>query len=157
MNELEQLEYKLHLMIMFKERFYQKHLAYRIFNDIGGFFAKFADKRAMRYAERKAKEHIEVNGCPETNPFSDVFEHLYQLCYTPEGGVTEIPKEDVIYRIVKDPIDFYNVIRWKTQENVICQHVHEDMYDLIKDKYGIDHSGGAADQIREYIMSAQTA
>ncbi|MGZ3767005.1 MAG: hypothetical protein ACXVA2_20250, partial [Mucilaginibacter sp.] len=83
MDSVEKLEYKLQLILIYKEKFYNNHLMYRVTAKISKTIAKVVDKKAMIWAEAQTLKDIEGHGYPDINPFLEDYVQTFTLFYTP--------------------------------------------------------------------------
>jgi hypothetical protein len=151
---MEKLEYKLHLISMYTEKFYTDNLKYRAASKTGRTMAKIIDKKAKAWAEVQMSNDIKNNGYPEVNPFLEGYVQTFTLFYTPEIGLTVIPKTEKSIPAV-DANEFYNAVKNKDVMPWTCNTIDEAMFDLLNEKYGIDFSSGAQDQLLEHLKIKQ--
>jgi len=155
MNDLEKLEYKLHLIGMCKEKFYADNLKYRAASKTGKTMAKIVDKKASVWAEAQACKNIEENGYPDVNPYLENYKQTFTLFYTPELGLSVTPKTEKTVPTI-DVIEFYNAVKDKHELPWVCDTIDEEMFDFLNEKYGIDFSGGFHDQLSEHLKTKNT-
>jgi len=146
MDNIEKLEYKLQLMLKYKDNFYTDNQKLSIAAKISKSIAKIVDKKAIAWAELQSLKNIEEKGYPEINPFLVGQEQIFSLFYTPGFGLTEMP-------MVEEAVDahnaneFYNAVKEQDSLPWMCNTIDEEMFDLLNEKYGIDHTGGVQDQL----------
>jgi hypothetical protein len=156
MNNIEKLEYKIQLILNNKEEFYKNHLIYRLTAKLSKIIATVVDKKAMIWAEAQTLIEIERNGYPDVNPFLGNFKKTFTLFYTPGLGLSEIQKTEEVFE-THDANEFYNVVKEQDSSPWMCVTIDEAMLDILNEKYGIDHTGGFADQLREAIEKKKNA
>ena len=156
MDSVEKLEYRLQLMMVYKQKFYNNNLIYRISAKISKTIEKVVDKKAMIWAEAQTLKEIEANDYPEVNPFLENYEQTFTLFYTPGLGLSEVPKTDEAIE-THDANEFYNAVREQDSSPWVCETIDEAMFDILNEKYGIDHTGGFQDQLREYVEQKKNA
>lgn len=150
MDNVEKLEYKLQLILIYKGKFYNNHLMYRVTAKISKIIAKVVDKKAMIWAEAQTLKDIEGNGYPDLNPFLENYEQTFTLFYTPGLGLSEVPKTEEAIE-AHDANEFYNAVKEQDPSPWVCDTIDEAMFDILNEKYGIDHTGGFQDQLREAV------
>ncbi|MCF7970276.1 MAG: hypothetical protein K9L22_03805 [Methylococcaceae bacterium] len=147
MNNIEKLEYKLQLTIKYKEKFYTDNLKFRAAAKTSKTIAKIVAKKAILWAEIQSSKDIEEKGYPEINPFLVDYEQTFTLFYTPGFGLSEMPMvEDAVE--AQNANEFYNAVKKQDALPWVCSSIDEEMFDLLNDKYGIDHTGGVQDLLR---------
>jgi hypothetical protein len=156
MDNVEKLEYKLQLILIYKEKFYKNHLMYRVTAKISKIIATVVDKKAMLWAEAQTLKDIEGNGYPDVNPFLKSYEQIFTLFYTPGLGLSEVPKTEETIE-AHDANEFYNAVKEQDPSPWVCDTIDEAMFDILNEKYGIDHTGGFQDQLREAVEQKKKA
>ena len=154
MDNLEQLEYKLQLLCIYKEKFYTKNLMYRVMAKISRTMSKILDKKAITWAEAMFLKEIEKNGHPDSNPFLDNRMQAFTLFYTPGLGLSEIPKTEKAIR-ADDANESYKAVKERDDSPWYCDIIDEEMFDLLNEKYEIDRTGGFLDQLRVHVEKAK--
>jgi hypothetical protein len=148
MDNVEKLEYKLHLIFIYKEKFYDNHLMHRVIAKISKTIAKVVDKKAMVWAEAQTLKDIEGNGYHDINSFLEGYVQTFTLFYTPGLGLSEVPKTEEAIE-AHDANEFYNAVREQNPLPWMCDTIDEAMFDILNEKYEIDKTGGFQDQLRE--------
>ncbi len=156
MDNVEKLEYKLQLILIYKEKFYNNYIIYRITAKISKTIAKAVDKKAMIWAETQTLKDIERNGYPGINPFLEGYMQTFTLFYTPGFGLSEVPKTEEAIE-AHDANEFYNAVRQQDPLPWMCDTIDEAMFDILNEKYAIDHTGGIQDQLRDAFEQKQNA
>jgi hypothetical protein len=156
MYSVEKLEYKLQLILIYKEKFYNNHLMYRVTAKISKTIAKVVDKKAMIWAEAQTLKDIEGNGYPGINLFLEGYVQTFTLFYTPGLGLSSTPKTEEAIE-AHDANEFYNAVSEQDSSPWVCDTIDEAMFDILKEKYGIEHTGGFQDQLREAFEQKQNA
>ena len=147
MENIEKLEYKLQLMLKYKESFYADNLKLSSAAKISKTMAKIVDKKAMAWAKTQSLKNIEEKGYPEINPFLADYEQIFSLFYTPGFGLSEMPMVEEAIE-AQNANEFYNAVKVQDSLPWMCNKIDEEMFDLLNEKYGIDHTGGVQDQLR---------
>lgn len=155
MNDVEKLEYKLQLMLKYKNKFYDDNLKYRAASKTGKTMAKIVDLKASAWAEAQASKAIGENGYPDINPFLENYVQTFTLFYTPGLGLSEAPKTEEAVE-AHDANEFYHAVKEQDELPWVCDTIDEAMFDLLNEKYGIDHTDGFADQLRAHVKTKNT-
>jgi hypothetical protein len=156
MDNVEKLEYKLQLILIYKGKFYADNLMHRVTAKISKTIANVVDKKAMAWAEAQALKDIEGNGYPDINPFLESYEQTFTLFYTPGLGLSEVPKTKKSIE-AHDANEFYKAVKEQDPSPWMCDTIDEAMFDILNEKYGIDHTGGFQDQLREAVEQKKNA
>ncbi len=154
MDNIEKLEYKLQLLCSYKMQFYANNLKYRVTAKISKTMSKIIDKKAMAWSEAQLLKEIERNGYPDINPFLENYVQTFTLFYTPGLGLSEVPKTEEAIE-ANDANEFYNAVREQDDSPWFCDVIDEAMFDLLNEKYEIDHTGGFQDQLREHVNKSK--
>lgn len=129
--------HRLLLTAVHRDKFIDRHCITAFLCGMTGFTARIFNFFALRSAIKKADSIIEKNGY-DPNDLPN-YEMNFTLFYAPEHGISVYPKLDISeYTLVSDPIAFYNAPRYKEDKKIVCNAIHENMFDLLDEKYQID-------------------
>ena len=136
LTDSEKFLHKMLLLARFKQEFINNHEVAFYITRPTSITRKVYDWIAMRFAAKKAVKMIEENGY-DVEDLPD-YSLNYCLYYSKKHGVRlSDPEPGVIeYTYTNDPIVFYNAPRYGEDIAIYCDAIHEDMYELIEEKFG---------------------